>query len=189
MTPIWNLASMPSEFLSLLLSGSCSHLALMLWKCGDTVLNTKLAHSVLEIDLKDKMWTSTSRYPKLLSSFTKLRYLSINRNGAPLMASSKDLSVELQKLPPTLLTLKIAGREAEEAFYNHAPEWTRENPAYVTVNYELGPSQLIDLQRIFPKLNTLEISGAAASTSGLFLDRQRDVQALTGISCFPALPR
>ena len=109
MFELWRL---PPELLGLVLDfHDVSSQVILLWKCGNRRLNINLASGVTFVALKDERWTSTSRYPKMLSSLVKLRHLSIQRGEGPLMPV-KELSIELQKLSGTLKTLRIDCFEA-----------------------------------------------------------------------------
>lgn len=97
---------LPVELLSQILhyyGGSAA--VVSLWRCGDTMFNQRMTHIVSEIDLEDCNAASTSRYPKMLSSLSKLRILRISRRGW--LGPSHILSEELQKLSPTLRELEI----------------------------------------------------------------------------------
>lgn len=174
------LNALPSEILGQILTGSASHLSLLLWKCGNASLNAKLARSVTEVDLIDTAWTSTSRYPKLLSSFKNLRKLSIIRGNGYLMGSSKDLNVEIHKLASSLLELAISSAEAERAFLIHSPTWTIQSPKFESHTYERGESRVIDLESLFPTLQRLLVISPNPGN---------DIEPLGGVSCLPALPK
>lgn len=153
------LAHLSSDVLGLILnSKDCSYLTVDLWKTGDTILRAKLASVVTYLHLKDVLADSTSRFPKLVSSLRNLRYFSINRGRYPLMASSRDLSVELQKLS-SLHTLKIQSKEANACLLNHAPNWTSDGERYTVTRYGAFSSNLLDMASLFPNLSTLKLVG------------------------------
>lgn len=82
------LAQLPGSVLAEIFSGEAySHLLIPIWKCGDSLLNQKLALNVHSIILKDERLASTSRYPKFISCLKNLRYLDINRYRAHLISS------------------------------------------------------------------------------------------------------
>lgn len=145
----------------LLSSSSHSHLVIPLWKCGDVRLNRKIASRVTNVDLKDRDWTSTSRYPKLLSSLHGLRSLSIDRGTSPLMIPFHAFNAELRKLPSTLTHLAITCFGAQNAFYNY--DEASHNAVQTT--YELGNSKLFHISSSFPSLSSLKISGGDHNTS------------------------
>lgn len=103
-----SLAHLPGDILAqCLLGADFSSLLLPLWKCGSHQLNKKLAHSITEIHLCDEIEFSTSRWPRCLSSLTKLRKLSIFLAKGYLMPSATALQQELLALSPTLEELRI----------------------------------------------------------------------------------
>lgn len=173
------LVHFPLDILSQILSGRYSHLFIALWKCGDVNLNSKLSRCMQEVSLFDQVWTSTSRWPKVLSCLPNLRVLSVDRGNGNLMSSSKQLNAEIRKLPPSLLDLEIVSFEAELAFFNHSPSWLLEEPKYITTNYERGPSPLMDLEALFPALETLRVMGWDSMP----------LEPLGGQLCLPALPK
>lgn len=103
------LDSFPPEILAQILFGECSsYLVFHLIKCGDASLTRKLLRYVEYIDLKDSRRVSRSRYPKLLSGFPNLRYLSIDRPTIFLGNDPIELLAEFEKLPLSKLeTLKL----------------------------------------------------------------------------------
>ena len=157
-----SLISLSAEVIGHLLSSSShSHLVIPLWKCGDTLLNKKIASHVTNVDLKDRNWSSTSRYPKLLSSLRCLRSLSIDRGSSPLMTPYNAFSEEIRKLPSTLTNLAISCFGAQKAFFNY--DETGQHRLQTT--YALGDSNLFDMTTTFPSLLSLKISGGDHNTS------------------------
>lgn len=154
------LVELPTEILAEILFGcSRSCLVITLWKCGDKRLNKKLASAITFLDLEDTRLASTSRYPKLISELTNLRYLSINRGSHPLMNSSRALNKEIMKIQGSKIeTLKFSSYEASSAFRRHSDaDDEYGDPIFLETGYELGPSPLY-MSQIFPRLTTLEIA-------------------------------
>ena len=141
-----------------------SYTVLDLWKSGDVLLRVKLASAVTYLRLRDTNGDSTSRYPRLVSSLRNLRYFNISRGKLPLMTTSRDLSLELQKLS-SLYTLKIESAEANTCLLNHAPNWTPASPCYVANRYGPLTSSLVDMAAVFPSLKTLKLLGPEGALS------------------------
>lgn len=166
----FTLAHLPIDVFRLLLSGrQRSYLVIDLWKCGNALLNLKLASSIEYLCLRDTRMSSTSRYPKLVSNLRNLRYFSINRRDHPLMASSADLSLEIRKLS-SLTTLKIRCFDCHHSLHNHTPESTYDSTNLIESLYERGESELIDMAAFFPKLTTLKLGRSADARDGYLKD-------------------
>lgn len=89
----------------------------MLWKCGDSVLNAKLASGVEEVELRDASLVSISRYPMMISSLKNLRSLWLDRGKYSLTKSCAQLIGELEKVSGEKLeTLRIESAEADHFF-------------------------------------------------------------------------
>lgn len=152
------LSALPPEILDLILGNKAiSYASILLWKCGDKVLNRKIALGVTFMHLEDEHRGTSSRWPKMLVSLSKLRYLSI-RHGSYLMATTKDLSEQLQQLSPSLETLELHSDDASGGILNHAPDWSLSNlESFITTEYSLGTSRLINFAALFPRLTTLKL--------------------------------
>lgn len=170
------LSELPNDVLAQIFAESRrSFLVIALWKCGDSKLNFKLAHSIDFIDLKDTRLASTSRYPKMLSRLTNLRYLSIDRFKFPLMDSASNLLRELMQLSSRkLATLRLLCEEVDTFFGNNSllasriptdaedlPHIDRPPPSSDELTGEtsiLRPKPLsCDLSTQFPALTTLHL--------------------------------
>ena len=155
-----SLSNFPAEILAHILFGRCnSYLVVQLWKTGDRILQSKLATGIEFVDLKDTLLTSTSRYPKMLSSLCNLRYLSIDRGSYSLMPTSAALSEELRRLHGSKLkTLKLWCSDADLAFGVFP---TLEGHSYDSVifsQYPRGVSYTFDMNKYFGSLETLKVS-------------------------------
>lgn len=104
-----SIADFPAEIWTKILDAeSDSHLVLLLLQCGCAALIRKLLTSVDRIDLKDGNPNSSSTFPRLLSRFTKLRYLSLDRDFNYLWSSDYDLAAKFCKIQTSKLeTLKL----------------------------------------------------------------------------------
>ena len=101
-----SLSELTEEILSLIFAGNSSFLVIDIWKCGDVVMNYKLTRCIYTITLKDRRLYSTSRWPKCLTAFTRLRSLSVT-TITTLMSAPMVLMSEILKLPPTLESLEL----------------------------------------------------------------------------------
>ena len=151
-----SLTEFPEEVLAQIFAGELnSHLVIQLWKCGSRVLNKKLAHSVRSVDLKDETPFSTSRWPKCLSSFTKLHSLSISLPSGYLMASAVDLVLELLALSSSLERFSIDSKDCIFIVDGELP------PHHSSVNVDSanGSSQYSEA---FRSLRSLKLGSALA---------------------------
>lgn len=153
-------SELPSDILTEVLTGKhVSYVVIALWKCGDQVLNRKLAKCVTYIDLKDRRLSSTSRYPKLLSQLPNLRYLSLDRGEWPLNGQPWELAAELRLLEGSKLeTLRLIEAESVKALHDYsAPDSPSTPPQPIHTQYKNGHSRFLDFQTAFPKLTALKI--------------------------------
>lgn len=154
------LSKLPPEVLLEILRGAhASFLVVMLWKCGDRLLNLKLTNSVTEVDLKDDCWISRSRYPKMLSSLVRLRHLRISRNDAYLMGSYADLATELARLPPTLVELRLNSLDSVDAVFCCSDSWCAVSMSTDRQIAGVNTSNISYLARSFPSMATLGVLG------------------------------
>ena len=100
---------------------------LALWKCGNELLNHKIAHSVETILLEDANPMSTSRLPTMLPSLLCLRSVRILRNGA--LAPWSLLSEVVYSLPRTLTELEIRCVGAHRALAQLPPYSASKEPS------------------------------------------------------------
>ena len=107
-----SLAQFPREILAhILLGPHCSFLSIVLWKCGDRLLQEKLSQCITSIDLKDETQVPLSRWPDCLSRFVNLRNLSIVLSNGYLACSPSDLQDSMLSLSPKLEELVIISRD------------------------------------------------------------------------------
>lgn len=168
------LGDLPSE----LLGAIClRHESIALWKCGSKRLMSKLSNGVLAVHLEDPNFNSTSRFPKCLSSFHKLRELSIRR-GQYRLADPEDIRTSIQSLSPSLEHLELRFTEVEQVF--------AEPTSIVDIFDEslygkLQPrAQIWNIGSVFPKLHTLILEDEhLESTSWTSLDFESLPSTLT----------
>lgn len=146
--------SLPLQILGLILEyPSSSYLIIRLWKCGDHVLNLKLAMSISTVILRHHP-NLPSLWPAMLSQLPNLRHLSITSNS-DLMNDSSDWIPALQALPKTLEVLEIDSTDSSIAFNNYGDS---EEPI-ITEN-AIGSTPFVDIGALFPYLRELSIVGA-----------------------------
>lgn len=112
------LYDLPDGVLARLLDGELSWAAIMLYKCGNVALNTRLCRGgITSIDMCDYEPKSTSRWPRCLKEFRALRSISLFRTSGPL-ATAKTLRAELSQLSPSLKSLKLRTADILKVFFN-----------------------------------------------------------------------
>lgn len=103
-----SLDEFPEEILAQIIAGKQhSFLVVQLWKSGSRNLSKKLANAVRSVDLCDDAPFSTSRWPKCLSSLTKLQHLSISLPYGCLLPTCADIQKEILALPSTLESFEL----------------------------------------------------------------------------------
>lgn len=154
---IWQL---PGSILDSILGNEpTSYLVLRLWKCGDSTLNAKLRDSITYMNLRH-VNHDTTKYPHLLSQLRKLRHLTLYSETSMMKDCVHLWKVELAKLSRSLEHLEIGGHDSFLSIMNCA---YKPNPkdhdkyAYTSTNYPLGASTLINLGKLFPRLQTLKL--------------------------------
>ena len=158
---IHSLTTCPSEILAQIIECAGSHNIISLWKCGSYTLNAKIASGVRRIDLKDTSGLNRSRYPKMLSCFTKLEHLSVIL-GHELLMTPQSLSVTLQQLSSTLLSLHLSSKDIDLAVLQYAPTSSESTPELEYLQYgdRVSPSWL---GTKFPHMTSLSIHGSKTS--------------------------
>lgn len=175
---LFQLELLPSQLVGLIAEQSYNLVGL--WKCGSPLLTSKLIRGVTRVDLKDDDWTSTSRWPKLLSSLTNLRSLSITREAMSYCPLPQDLSQAIRSLSPTLQELNLSFLYWDTALLNY----DLETGEVIQTQYERGVSQWFDINSHFPALEKVAFIGATS------LDfRTRDIAALPDTIFSIKLPR
>lgn len=132
-----------------------SHAAISLWKCGSLLLNSKIAAGVTEMTLCDLNWTSTSRWPKMLISLSKLQSLNINRGSGVLMPSHVALAEQIGQLSPTLKRLELNSKDGLLSLFLRTPP---------QLDRDLSPDEnystfVLSLGTLFPALEKLKVFG------------------------------
>lgn len=149
---------------SILHDPDISHMVIKLWKCGCSSLNAKLARGITYVDLRHSPLLP-SRFPRMLSKLRSLRYLAI-RSTLKLFETPEDGLLELERLSECLESLCIDSPDAPSSVLNYAPP-SRSQPqetssTYALDHYGRGPSYLIDLGLMFPRLTSFELGNAYA---------------------------
>lgn len=193
-----NLSALPVAILAQILNFHVQNSAIELWKCGDSLLNYKLSTGGVEhIFLSDSNPLSTSRWPRVLSNFRKLRFLIVVRTNAP-FDLPEVIRKQLRLLPPTLETLQITCWEAAEAFLSEeaadvnldafytlaaeSEDATHQLPASMV---STTPVHMWDMTSAFPNLKILGVNNAAKLSSYCpftgadFVQLPRSLQNLT----------
>lgn len=157
----------------------------MLWKCGDSRLKHTLSRGgVTSVSLIDMHSSSTSRFPRCLSSFLKLRNLSIDRSSNRLM-NPEEGAVLLQSLPSSLERLELTFDNVEECFYIYSASGDSSGT--------LVPSDKIwSVKKAFPSLRTLLLDDSRAlrqNSSWTETDLNELPPSLTHIKLCPGLAR
>lgn len=164
-----NLNALPIALLAQILSFEVGHGAIELWKCGDGLLNYKLSQGGVEsVYLRDCNPLSSSRWPRALQHFRKLRVLTVVRTSR--LDLPEVLRKQLQLLPPTLESLYLSFWDVPEAFLSDqaadfnlaqffasttesedATPQTASSPASSPTTY------MWDVAAAFPKLRSLHL--------------------------------
>lgn len=150
---MWTLSTLPDDTFALLLPFLPSTDVLALWKSGSPQLTRRLAQNVIRIELSDRIWHSTSRWPKLLSELPNLEHLSLFRDFAPLYIDSYGLSQQLKLLSPKLRTLRLSALGVLESLSNFADD----TGTVTYTKYPRGSSQWMDFGAMFPRLESLSV--------------------------------
>lgn len=166
-----SLNELPSELLDQILWSERSFLVVELWKCGDKLLNHRLANGgCTQVSLADDRVYSKSRYPTMLRELRQLRSLNIRRPRGSLMGP-KLLFRELQLLTPLLESLTLESNDAVSSLLNYGKPLPKTPHLWplVSTQYLRGTSNFWDLQSFFPRLQTLGVfegSFTAANYAG-----------------------
>lgn len=152
------LAHLPPEILGFILSADTSSpMALRLWKCGCKLLNSKLSSHVTHVELHSRpQLHPKGPLPHILFNFRRLRYLCIE-SSQPLSRNVSEWPMVISSLPATLETLQIVAPYAHLALLNHTPESTYSSVKTIKTDYKRGVSCLVDLDSLFPLLQSLKI--------------------------------
>lgn len=145
------ISDLPREILAYILELSdSSYLVIDLWKTGDPKLQHKLSTCITKLDIRDTNPLSTSRWPKLISSLSKLQSLYIDRRHSWIMDSAAHLSREMQLLPPSLTSISLFSEDASTVLI----ELSRAGNAFQCGS--IGTS-VMGLSSLLPSLQTLKI--------------------------------
>jgi hypothetical protein len=122
---------------------------------------------VTTVLLRDRLFNTTSRYPKMLSQLAYLRSLSIDK-GNERIGDAHGVGNEIEKLSPGLEELHLQFEEAEACLLldkiDERPISHEENDddRYSAASNESdgGHKQLRALGKIFPRLHTLKLKAS-----------------------------
>lgn len=114
------LATLPSELLRNILDGHFSYLVVDLWKCGDRILNAKLAHGgITDLILRARTMTDgVGRWPRMVK-FLRLNSLAIHSKS---FIGTRDLLIkEFSLLNPGLKRLTCGCDDLFWIFFARKP--------------------------------------------------------------------
>lgn len=151
------LSHLPPSIMDTILSNfASSFLVIKLWRCGDSLLRSKLSRGLTYLDLRlDKNLANITPFsaPALVSNLHQLRYLSVQSEAA-LLEEVFSWSNWIANLPKTLETLIIKTPDNELSI-------VVSNEGSVASGLEnqkvMAPYRLMELDKYLPKLKTLKI--------------------------------
>lgn len=165
------LNALPAEVLSILLARSNSFIAVDLWKCGDRLLNEKLAIGVLELDLQEVRDVAVvRRLPGCIKHFRRLRSSIITFSGIHALSRINGIRKAITEWTSDLLHLEMHFCNAQKLLLEGHPlladgsHITLQNTDQLDeMSMEKAFSTSIDgvwsLRDVFPRLETLCLSG------------------------------
>lgn len=113
------LADLPVDLLACILKHPYSWAAIELWKCGDPLLQYKLANGgIKDVILEHPCAKGLAIWPRCLKEF-KLRSLSIKRDGG--LGPPSVVYGEIRSLYTGIKKLEIICNGALEAFFHNMP--------------------------------------------------------------------
>lgn len=149
----------PSAVIGLIFSlPATSCLVIRLWKCGDRLLNHKLAQSVTYVHLTG-ICETPCKWPRLVSNLRSLRYFGIE-SQENVFSDKIPASQALKDLSPSLQTLHICVPDFLDCFLNRSLDSTT---SCISTTYDRGSSSWINLDLLFPRLTSLQIGDARSS--------------------------
>lgn len=141
------LSSLPAEVVGQILTGAN---VLQLWKCGDTVMNKKIALGVVRVRLEAITWMKCN-FPPLIFELRSLRQLHISSTHE-LVAHPSEWPSIIKSLPQSLEDVYLNAPLTQFAFINF------EGNQVKTTQYERGVSRFVDIGALLPRLRTLEFA-------------------------------
>lgn len=156
------LSDFPPSVLALILNESVGFLAIELWKCGNTTLNTRLKHGgVVDIALRCPDQLTTLRWPRCLKEF-RLKRLSV-KSTRHALGSIKMLRSEVQSLHTGLEVLDLCFPGAQAVLFgqNRRPISVVKAPRAKraklreTANSSVVHESIWDLNLFWPTLQSL----------------------------------
>lgn len=150
------LSDFPTDLIDPIIGHSdSSYLVIKLWLCGDKKFNSRIARGLTYLNLKAHRFSS-STFPRLISNLRSLRHLSISSENA-LQKSPSDWPEVIKSLPSSLKSLSFSCVEDPTHFFKRA----------VNTTYLRGESY-VDLNALFPRLDTLVLASGHTMTSDFF---------------------
>lgn len=134
--------------------------AILFWKCGSKRLMSKLANGITKVSLQDYRPMTTSRFPRCLHSFVKLKDLSIRRDIYRL-EEPDDLGNALRRLSPTLERLSLCFSGAEACFAEYGPIDDLFNETDPSYEYSKPHRHIWSIKDTFPRLTTLVLEDSS----------------------------
>lgn len=180
-----HLADLPPDILALICRRSE---ALMLWKCGSRRLMSLLSRGgVTSISLIDHHSSSTSRFPRCLSSFLKLRDLTLDRGRSRLMNPEEGAKL-LKSLSQSLERLDLTFELVQDCFTDFSVSFdVFADPDENMVSGE----QIWSIKRAFPSLKTLSLDNGQytiQNCSWTESDLEELPPTLTHLKLVPSIP-
>lgn len=182
------LLNFPIELLTLIFNrpASSQHV-ITLWKCGSHELNRRLVKCITNITLVDTRVTSSSRYPKLISSFPSLRTLDVDRGRGYLTGSPHHIFNELLKLPHEMTSISILAEDAVGCLDDADGEpfdWSTVFPELLTLRIEFYTTkQTRSLPILPPKLETF-----AYSRTWSYFNEEQCAELPKSLTAFDSFP-
>lgn len=156
------LSDLASDLLDVILTDLChSYVILLLWQCGDQLLNARIASGLSRVRL-ERSSLSLSRFPPILLQLRSLRDLSI-KSKSKLFLDPVELSNAIKKLPRSLEKLSIASQDVLYSLVNFDAEATAKNLTHISTVHARGTSRCYDLEAHFPRLLELKIEEEISS--------------------------
>lgn len=150
-----SLAHFPTELLAIMLFPSdSSFLYIRLWKTGDRILQHRLTHAMINLDLRPLR--PQFQFPSVVSHLPRLRHFALKSTLRTSFKPNQNVST-LSMLPQTLesLLLDFPSLHLFLTNYGHASEAT--SAKLIETHYPLGVSRFINLNALFPKLVSLTL--------------------------------
>lgn len=151
---------------------SSSEAILNLWKSGDCILQRKLEQSITSLDLEDLSYAPSSRWPKCLSRFRRLRSLSLTIKHGQLCDGPHHLQSALLLLSHELEELTIDSKD-----FLFSPDENADAPPLL---YFEDPSAFGRLSKISVRCQQILLTSPKSSFFDFLMRNVRCITALEG---------